>query len=518
MISPSRAQGRQALYRWLDLPRLFTLAILAILLIPAIQPVTDPDFWWHLTTGNWILSHHAIPRHDLYTFTVSDHRWITHEWLSEVALAILFSVGRLPLISYALGLVTALGFLLIWLAIDRRVNFIIGGLALALGVAAANPIWGPRVQMITFMLAALTYLWIQRFCEGRSRALWALPLLMVLWANLHGAFFIAYVFLAVAFLAELGRKAMRRPDALPGDRLKQLAIIGLVSGVAAAINPNLWDIYLYPARTQGSAVQQRFIVEWLSPNFHLWELRFFEAMVFLVLVGLALTRRVEVRQFLLLLTGLGMALQSVRHLSLFVIVAVPPLADYIQQAWDRIRPRLFLRPLPANPLTFAVNSLVLILVLGVFLVATLPNLAQRVDGKRIARDFPVRATSFLAANPPPGHMLNQYGWGGYLIYRLYPNQPVFVFGDAAVTGDRLLEDYAHLVYLAPDQPALLDRYDINWVIFRSDDPLITALRQDRSAPGHVGWFELGDRTAFDQAAVLMRDTPENRRYAQQAGL
>jgi hypothetical protein len=63
------------------------------LLIAAIQPVPDPDFWWHLPTGNWILSHHAVPRHDLFTLTVWDHRWITHEWLSEVILALLYAAG-----------------------------------------------------------------------------------------------------------------------------------------------------------------------------------------------------------------------------------------------------------------------------------------------------------------------------------------------------------------------------------------------------------------------------------------
>jgi hypothetical protein len=99
--------------RWLDLPHFFTIAIFLTMLIAAIQPVTDPDFWWHITTGNWILDHHTVPHQDLYTFTVHDHRWITHEWLSEVILALLYAAGRLPLVSLILGAVTAAGFLLV---------------------------------------------------------------------------------------------------------------------------------------------------------------------------------------------------------------------------------------------------------------------------------------------------------------------------------------------------------------------------------------------------------------------
>jgi hypothetical protein len=243
------------------------------------------------------------------------------------------------------------------------------------------------------------------------------------------------------------------------------------------------------------------------------EVRAFEAMIFLLLVGLALARRVNLQQFAFLLLGLALALQSVRNLSLFMIVAVPPLADYSQQAWDRLRTQLRARPTrtrPVNGLTFGVGVIALAAVMAVVLVGLLPDLGQPVDGKLVRRDFPVEAADFLAAHPAPGHMLNSYGWGGYLVYRLFPQQPVFIYGDAAVSGDQLLNDYSQLQYLGPQQAALLDRYQVNWVIFRSDDSIITELRQDHSGPGHLGWFEL--RT-FGKAVIMMRDNPENRAYA-----
>src|SRR5205807_10135 len=162
-----------------------------------------------------------------------------------------------------------------------QVNFVIAGLTLALGVAAANPIWGPRIQMITFALSALTYLWVKRFCEGDSRALYLLPAVMLVWVNLHAGFVLGY------------------------------AILGLALA--------------------------------------------FEAMIFLLIGGLALARRIEARQFLLLLVGLGLALHSVRNLSLFMLVAVPALADYAQQARERISLRWPRRMTKTTPLTFAVN-------------------------------------------------------------------------------------------------------------------------------------------------------------------
>jgi hypothetical protein len=503
--------------RWLDLPHFFTIAIFVTMLIAAIQPVTDPDFWWHLTTGNWILSHHAVPHTDLYTYTVSGHRWITHEWLSEVGLSLLYALGRLPLESLVLGAVTAAGFFLVYRAIDRRVNFVIAGLVLVLGVAAANPIWGPRIQMITFALTALTYLWVKRFCEGESRALYALPLVMLVWVNLHAGFVVAYAVLGIALLVEGLRYLARRPGAMPLERLKAMGLVLLASVAVAIVNPNGWDIYLYPFQTGGSPEQQRLIVEWFSPNFQMSQIWPFEAMVFLIIGGLALARRIELRQFLLLLLGLGLALHSVRNLSFFMLVAVPALADYAQQARERLTWRWPRRKPRTSIATFSANLVMLLLLGAVVALASVPSLVQRVDGKLVARDFPIKAADFLVQHPAPGHMLNVYGWGGYLIYRLSghtPAQPVFIFGDAALDGDQLLHDYSQLQSLGTDQARLLAHYQVNWVIFHSDDPIITELRQDHNAPGHVGWFELA---TFDKATIMMRDTPENRAYAAESG-
>ena len=483
------------------------------MLIAALQPVTDPDFWWHVTTGNWILSHHAVPRHDLYTFTVRDHRWITHEWLSEVVMSALYAVGRLPLLSLTFGAVTAAGFLLVYRAIDRRVNFVIAGLTLALGVAAANPIWGPRIQMITFALTALTYLWVKRYCEGSSRALFLLPAVTLLWVNLHAGFVLAYAILGLALLVEAVRYLLRRPGAMTFPRLRTMAAILGACVAVAIVNPNGWDIYLYPFQTGGSAEQQRLIVEWFSPNFQMSQIWAFEAMIFLIIGGLALARRIEPRQFLLMLLGLGLALHSVRNLSLFMLVAVPALADYAQQARERIALRWPRRVPKTTPVTFGLNVGMIVLVLAIVAAASLPSLVQRVDGKLVARDFPITAADFLTQHPPPGHMLNVYGWGGYLIFRLdaqTAGQPVFIFGDAALDGDQLLRDYDHLQSLGQDQAQLLERYQINWVIFHSSDPIITELRQIHNAPGITGWFEL---KTFDKATIMMRDTPANRAYA-----
>ena len=96
--------------------------------------IQDPDFWWHLRTGYWMLDNQRLPSHDLYTYTVSGHAWIDHEYLTEVLMAYFNSWGGLALISIVFAVLTMFGFLLLYRTADAgRRPYVIAGLGLALG-------------------------------------------------------------------------------------------------------------------------------------------------------------------------------------------------------------------------------------------------------------------------------------------------------------------------------------------------------------------------------------------------
>ena len=507
--SSRRIPAQLHLHVWQSL---FFLLIVVSFVPAAIRPEADPDFWWHVTTGNWILSHHALPQHDLYTFTVAQRAWVPHEWLSEVVLAALFNLGGLALVSLGLGSIAMIGFLLVWRAIDQHVDREIACLALGLGVASANPIWGPRTQVFTFTLWALTYLWTERFCRGQSNWIYALPLIIVVWVNLHGGFVIAYVLLILIILTESGRRLVGDRDPVPAWKIRHLVVVLAASLVASLANPALWRSLAYPITTQTSELQQSVIVEWSSPNFHLPQLRFFELTVLLLLLLLVGRRSTTWRQLAIMLIGLGLALQSVRHLPLFMVVSVPVLAAAAQARWAELTERnLTQLILPSVRTAIVASALTLPLVAGYVFQALSPSLTQRLDGPRLSRLFPVEVVNVLQKHPPPGHMLNAYGWGGYLIYRLFPSSRVFIYGDGAVTDGPLLADYTRIASVTPDAPELLNGYDINWVIFRTEDPIITALRRAATDDGRPAWFELINA---DDATILMRDNDLNRRYVQ----
>src|SRR5256714_14921954 len=122
----------------------------------------------------------------------------------------------------------------------------------------------------------------------------------------------------------------------------------------------------------------------------------------------------EPRQLLLLLVGLGLALHSVRNLSFFMLVAVPALADYAQQARERLSLRWPRRVPRTTPITFAANVVMIVLILAIVAVVRGPHPRQRVDGPPVARDLALQAAALPLRQPPPRDHHQVYWRGGCL--------------------------------------------------------------------------------------------------------
>jgi hypothetical protein len=439
--------------------------------------IQDPDFWWHLRVGRWMVENGRLPSHDLFTYTVPVHVWTDHEYLTEVLMWLVYSATGAVGIAILFGLVTWAGFWLIYRQV-RRQPFVIVGLGLALGALAGWPIWGPRAQMITFALSCLELYWLQGYLSGRSRALNFFPLVMAVWANLHGGWVIGFAWLGVALVAELVGWAWDRSNPAHRAHVRFLAIITAASLVAVLATPHGLSLYLYPFQTQGSVAQQKLIVEWFSPDFHQTYLRPFEAMVFIVIAGFAL-RRPRLYEFLLTMAALGLALQSVRHVALFVAAATPVMIGSYSEYWKELASsRGWKLSLPARPLFAATTAVVLVVVFLVALFKIDSDISPTVQQKLDADSYPIAAADWLAAHPEVGtRMYNQYGWGGYLAYRFYPdpNRRVFIFGEAELMGDPLLNQYNDVQNLRPDWKAILDQYRVDYVIFNKGEALSNVL-------------------------------------------
>ncbi|MGH7776776.1 MAG: hypothetical protein ACREPI_06330 [Candidatus Dormibacterales bacterium] len=443
-----------------------------------ISTVQDPDFWWHVRIGQWMVQNGRLPSHDLFTYTVPGNVWTDHEYVTEVLMYLAYRAGGAAAVSLGFGAVSWLGLYAVYRTCEpERRPYVIVGLVLLLAVLAGEPIWGPRAQMLEFSFTALLLYWLQGYLSGRSRAIVWFPLVMVVWANTHGSFVVAFAFLGAALAAEGARWALDRSSRVHRDRFWVLAAVFVASAAAMLVTPHGPGFVLYPLRTQGSAAQQLLIQEWLSPDFHAAYLRPFEAMLLVLVVGFAV-RRPSLYELLVSLIAVALALESQRHIALFVAACTPVVVASWSAGWTqvarRLRPRLRGGKAPRGAAVVTAVALALIGVASAVKVASDLSTQARVT----AASYPVGAATWLAAHPGVGtRMFNQYGWGGYLVERFYPqpDRRVFIFGEAELMGDSMLYRYNDLQTLRPDWRAILDRYRVDYVVFNHGAALSNVL-------------------------------------------
>lgn len=478
---------------------LFLAAVLLLSVIPITSAVRDPDFWWHLRTGQLIADRGGLLGTDPFTYTVSDHHWVMHEWLTEVLFAALHHAGGLALIVLTLSAVTFAGIVCLALrahlpipafvpgetGAGRRIGPVPIGVGLLLAVIAGYPIWGPRAQMETFALTCLTLLLVERHLRQGGRAVWALVPIFALWGNLHSGFTIGAGFMGVVLAAEMVAHRLGWPGRARPERVRTLAFVLAACLAVIVLNPNGPQIYLYAFQTQFSSAQQELIQEWHSPDFHDIVVRAFELMVLSLAVMVAVTRRIRPRDAALALLTIGMALQSVRHIALFIAATTPLWIEQLDLVAGRLRTgdgssRPSAGPRRSPPLFFRVG------VVAIALVLPLPFVAAKVaaaagtqeDSSYYTTDFPVCAARWLNAGPPGLRIFNQYGEGGYLALHVTQNgDRVYIFGDAALMGDALLINYGSVEGVSSSWNDVITKAGTDLVVFDRTTPLATLLSQ-----------------------------------------
>ena len=452
------------------------VTILALgLFTMAARAVTDPDVWWHLRTGQLILQNHSLFHTDPYSFTRFGQAWINHEWLSEVLLFGWYRIAGFGGLIVVFAVLISATFLLVFLRSSGRPY--LAALMTLWGAVASAPSWGVRPQMFSLLLASI-FLLLLEASEQRPRLLWWTAPLMLLWVNLHAGYPIGLAFIAL-FLVGEGLEAAIRPEPWQKSvpRLKRLGTAFALCLALVALNPNGFRIYWYPFETLRSAAMHRFIHEWFSPDFHDPTYLPLLLMLLALIAGLALSPRCpRLRNLVLLLATIPAALRSVRHIPILVLVIVPVLAE-LAQAWLQKSgaTRFLRRPLTgATPRTLVINFLVLVTFAAFTGFRIRYVVSQQAETE--ARHFPLAAVAFLQQERPPGPLLNHYNWGGYFIWKLYPQYRVFMDGRADVYGDIFMTDFGACYYLTDDWKKSLRTWGIRTLVLPPDAPLITGLR------------------------------------------
>ena len=474
------------------------------------RPATDPDLWWHLRTGQWIVETGHVPHSDPFSFTRAGHPWVSHEWLSEVAFYELWKhAGAAGLIVFS-AIITTAGFMLLYL------RCLLGGAekhwaaaVTAFGALASAPSWGVRPQMFTFTLASLL-LWLLESAnklesgnknknenkEDRPRLLFWIPPLFLLWLNLHAGFALG---LALLFAYGLGLIMETAAGNTPWQQARPIVLRVLLLLLACLalvpLSPSGAHLYRYPFDTLRSSGMRSFIGEWFSPDFHQWLYRPFLLLWLLLLTALATSRsRPRGRVIVPLLLLSVAALDAVRHIPIFVLVAIPviaaalPVARASAAASQRRPDSSRFRPL--------FNAAAVILI-AVFALVKWVSLTGSQDARE-AEQYPQKAVAFLQASPQPRRIFVYYDWGGYAIWKLYPEYRVFVDGRADLYGDNLLRQFKTALQLRTGWRDVLDHWKVEAVLVPPSCALAQALLLDPN--WHATFID-------SKAVILLRTHP-----------
>jgi hypothetical protein len=458
---------------------LFLLSLHMVLVL--VRPISDPDVWWHLRTGQYIVQTKTVPRADLYSYTVFGKRWIAHEWLSEVAMYSFYHLLGWVGLTVIVAVVSAAVFLYLAHHCQAAFDVVIVSILFS-HTAALVVLREPRPRLASLILGTVFLVTIREFVRTRRHnMLWLLPPLMILWVNLHAGYPLGFIFMMIGLMVLLAEK----------DRgnAKRIAMILGLCGIAVLINPNGLRMWSYPFETQFSAVQMLVISEWNAPNFRQPQALPFLFLILAVVVALGLSRkRISGFDLFALIIALVMSLRAYRHVSVFAAVATPVLAEHLSD-W-----------LSSEAKVHRILENFMPVILAVVLTVDLATSYGTITHPVKLSDFPVAATKTLEQQQLPDNVFSTYEWNDYLIWNA-PSRKVFIDGRADMYGDDFLMGFFRLYSQGEGWQGRFNQFNVNTVMIEPSSRLAELMKESPV------WSQVYDD---GQALIFVRKTGNNR--------
>jgi len=421
--------------------------------------LSDNSFLWHLRTGEYILDH-GIPRHDVFSYTARGTSWVAQSWLAEVVYATLDRTLGLFAIRGLIGLVGAAVAVLAY----RLAVRLSGGWLRGAGIAAASTaglfaLWSerPLVFGVLFLLALIWVVEVPDSWVGRH-PLVVVPVLLWLWVNVHGSFALGVAYLG---LHVLGRWIDGAPPWAGRERTLVLgAGIGLV---VSLVNPYGPALLVFPVQLLSRGDILSHVYEWQSPDFRdRWGMAFG---VWLAIYVWALARgrhRVTRRDLVVTIPMVLLALWAARNIAIAPLIGLPVIARAV--ATERRAGPRFSRP-------FVVATCVVVACVGVAVgVVGASEHSYALDA------YPTKAMHFLGEHDLLGRRLFvDDADGGFVINQYWPRQHVFMDDRYDMYPTPLMYEYLAVAAAAPDWARILDRRDVEVVVWRRHEALAGVL-------------------------------------------
>ena len=458
----------------------------------------DADIGWHIRNGQMILASHAIPRTDPFSSIKAGDTWYAWEWLYDVVIATIHQVAGLNgVVFFSAAIIAAAFVLALQVSLKRGGNLVVTFALLILSLAASAVHFLARPHVLTWLFAVIWFVLLDAAATRRTdrRVFW-LPALMILWVNVHGGFVLGFAMLGIYLMGGaiewVAHPAERRETA---RWITRLGVVTAFTVAASFVNPYGYHLHahVYHYLTDRFLMSQ--ISEFLSPDFHGAAQQCFAALLIVTIVSLASAReKLGPSRLLLLLFAAYSGLYATRNLPtsslLMSLLIAPLLSNSMRNANENsaIVPRLrgglarissFGARMQSVERNFRGHAwIVLALVAGCWACLHDGRLGrtQLIHAQFDAKRFPVQAADYIAEQNIAGPIFSLDYWGGYLIYRLYPETKVVLDDRHDFYGDQIIKDYLNIVTVQPTYQKELDAMHVDWVLLPRWSSLANILR------------------------------------------
>lgn len=437
----------------------------------------DSDLGRHLTFGNYILDHRIVPTRDLFSHTLPDQPRPPYEWLSQVFFAISYRLLNLDGVILLTAIIIGITALLIYQYSNHRSQSPLIALIVTLISAVATSIhWLPRPHIITFLLLAIWIGKLEQLREKERVSVYIFPLIMMFWANLHGGFVFGFLAWGAYLAGWLWDKWQGKANIQTGRYFFQAGIFSLAASI---ITPDLWRNWEAVLNNRSAFILSR-TAETMRPDFSNPSVLPFVILLVLVIIFSLVNWQTLSASHIFLLGGLGfMSLLMARNIPLFAIACAPILSAWISKKLSKAHQWVNFEKRFENfstPNRWHLVPLITVLAaVGYFAYNQSNNKSIFQFNPQV---FPVQAADWIESNPIEGKVFNEFNWGGYLLYRLWPHHLVFLDSQSDFYGEPLMRDYESMLIAQDNWKDLFDKYHISWTIIPAHSPLATALASD----------------------------------------
>lgn len=480
------------------------LALLCTLVFTtlSVRLLEDAGIGWHIRTGQIILATRQFPRRDPFSSTMAGMPWFAWEWLYDVVVGGFDSGIGLNGVVWFNAVVIAAVFagLFQWL-MRRGVNVLVSVLLVLLAVSASMLHFLARPHVVTWLFAFIWFAILDTSerdafngSRPRTRWLWSLPLIMLVWVNMHGGFVVGFLLLGIYWISACWTRWRTKPGRIEAEfagiaaarRAWELFWLAIICAAMSLLNPYGWNLHRHIFAYLSSRFLMNHIQEFQSPDFHGWAQRCFLILLLITVVALAArVRRLRASELLVLLFSIYSGLYAARNIpvaSILLVMVIGPSVCTGSAVGLFSRVGLLQSSLRGHGWPVIATVLTLAVAAGGGRVGA----ARLIDAHFDPQRMPVGAVDYLAQHDPGGTVLSPDFWGGYLVYRLYPREQVVVDDRHDLYGEAFFKSYLKMYRGEAGWQEFLQKHRSGCLIFPPAAAITSLLRE---SPGWKPVYE-----------------------------